>query len=194
MATFNDKKNRNWTIELDPVLIEEVLAAENIDLTDLENDALLKLLSHPMKLAAVIYQLCLAQATDLNVSKTEFLRSLPHADVLVTAVKEAIIGFFPSGRASHAREGLTDMETMLAKAEEIHKARKELMLANPRITEMMIKTWEAEADRIMQNIEQGSRPANGTITEQKSSAKSTDSADSMPATTTPESLESAVTG
>ncbi len=63
---------------------------------------------------------------------TEFKKSLPSPpDAMIDAVREAIIGFFPTGRASHVREVLTKFDEMNAKTDDLAVLKMKELLSNP---------------------------------------------------------------
>lgn len=96
---------------------------------------------------AVIHLICESQISERNLSPTEFAKLLPQPpDPLLEAIKEAVIDFFPSGRASHVREVLTKFDEMASKADEIVLAKIKKM--QPQIIEKM--TQKADDPRLME--------------------------------------------
>ena len=120
MAMFKDQNGQEWRVELNAPTITEIQARHGIELTNLERDPLIKLRNDPMILVAVTQLICERQMETRNLSPTEFAEALPYPpDDMLIAVKDAVIGFFPSGRASHVREVLTKYEEIATKSDEI---------------------------------------------------------------------------
>lgn len=138
MATFKDRTGRDWTVELDAPLIEEVISKHQINLASLEKDPLIQLRNDPMKLVAVIYVLCQDQIATANLEPMQFAKRLPSPpDPMIDAVREAIIGFFPTGRASHVREVLTRFDEMNEKTDELSVAKMKELLADPSVAKRL---------------------------------------------------------
>jgi hypothetical protein len=93
MATFRDKKNREWTLELDGPTVQEVRAetcgnvnckhrplsqqgCDGIDLADLTGKTFERLDQDMCLLVDVLWLLCRDQATAKGISDSDFGRSL----------------------------------------------------------------------------------------------------------------------
>ena len=153
MASFNDRQNREWSIILDGPTVEDVEAKHGVSLANLEKDPLQKLRSDPMKLAAVIYLLCQDQIEKLNLSPTDFGKSLPvPPDPMLTAVEEAIVNFFPSGRASHVREVLTSYSQMGSKTDELIVAKMEKILTDKTVMDRLSDQADVEIERALKTL------------------------------------------
>lgn len=137
MAEFQDVKGGLWQVDLDAPLIEEIREKHQIDLVDLEKDPLVTLRSSPLKIVAVAYLICREQIESQGVTPDEFGRLLKKLDPVLEAIREAIIGFFPSGRASHVREVLTKHEEMAAQADQLAVEQMQSVLADPRTKRRM---------------------------------------------------------
>ena len=72
MAIFKDNQNREWKVELDAPLVEEVSELHQIQLTNLENDPLLKMRNDPLVAVAVLYVLCREQIEERGLSPKDF--------------------------------------------------------------------------------------------------------------------------
>lgn len=153
MATFTDKKNREWKVELDAPLVEEIQQKHGIALTNLETDPLLTLRNDPLVLVAVIHVLCQSQIDERDLTPEDFAKSLPHPpDDMMEAVKEAIVSFFHSGRHSHVREVLAKYEEMTKKTDELAIAKMEKVLNDPNTTKRLNKRADKEFDRAMEEM------------------------------------------
>lgn len=132
MATFKDKTGVEWQVSLDAPIVEEVKEKHGIELTNLDRDPLLKLRNDPMVLVAVVYLICQYQIEERGISAKDFGRSLPSPpDEMMEAVKESIVNFSHSGRASHIREALTKYEEMSQKTDELAMAKMSQVMENP---------------------------------------------------------------
>ena len=120
MPSFKDKTEREWNVQLDAPLVEEVEEKHGILLTNLENDPLVMLRNDPMKLVAVIYILCQEKIEELGLTPKQFAKQLPSpSDPMLHAIRDAIVDFFPAGHASSVREVLTELENVEAKTTEV---------------------------------------------------------------------------
>ena len=152
MSTLKDKKGREWRIELDAPLIEEVQEKHGINLVNLDGDPMIKLRNDPMKLVPVLYLICQQQIKELGLNPSEFGGSLPHVDYQLAAVREAIVSFFPSGRASHVAEVLTKYEEMNAKTDELAIAKMRKVMNDPKTMERLQGKANTEFDRAMREM------------------------------------------
>lgn len=131
MATLQDRSGKDWRVELDAPTIEEIQEKHEINLANLDGDPLVKLRNDPMKLVPVLYLICQEQIEERGVEPRQFGKMMPHTDKMLDAVREAIIGFFPSGRASHVREVLTRYEEMNSKTDELAIAKMRSVIEDP---------------------------------------------------------------
>ena len=153
MATFNDRKNQAWRIQLDAPMIESIKSAHGVELVNLESDPLQAIRFDPLKLVAVIYNICEEQITERGLSPIEFGKLLPiPPDSMVDALTEAIIDFFPTGRASHVRGVLARCETMAVKAGEIAIENMDSLMSNKRMTDRIGKRASMEIDAKMNEM------------------------------------------
>lgn len=152
MGTFRDKTGADWKVDLDALLIEEVREKHNLDLANLEKDPLLTLRNDPMTLVAVVYILCEDQVKERNLDPKSFAKQLPHVDQMLGAIKDAIVDFFPTGRASHVREVLTKFEEMNAKTDEIALAKMLQILQDKRTTETLSSKADEEIQKALDNL------------------------------------------
>lgn len=147
MAQFKDTKGREWTVRLDGPLIDEIESLHQINLEDLNKDPLLKLRTSPRTLVAVVYLICKEQIQALNLTPVDFARSLPQPpDVMLEAVKEAVIDFFPTGQGSHAREALASYEAMAEKTNQIGRKKMMQILESEKTTQIL----DTKADELIE--------------------------------------------
>lgn len=145
MAKFVDKTGQEWAVDLDVLKIEEIQADHGFRLTDLERDPLLKVRTDPTVIYPVILVLCREQREALGLTREEFLKRMPvPPDVMIEAISEAIINFFPSGRHLHVREVLTRMDEMSMKSDEIAASKLAIIVSDPQV----IAKLKAKADRL----------------------------------------------
>ena len=154
MAILTDRKERNWTIELDALLVEDVEKKWKVKLTSLENDPLRFLRDDPMCLVGVVSILCDDQIAKLDCTPEdcnddpyiEFGKNLPSADNMLEAIADAIVNFFPSGRHSHVREVLTEFAKMSETTDALALLKMQEILKDPNTP----KRLDAKADKEMQ--------------------------------------------
>lgn len=152
MGTFKDRNETEWKVELDALLIEEVRRKHNLDLVNLEKDPLLTLRNDPMTLVAVVYILCDEQIQAKQLKPEEFAKRLPHVDQLLAAVKDAVVDFFPSGRASHVREVLTKFEQMNDKTDEIAREKMQQILQDQKTMQTLNNYADAEIEKALADL------------------------------------------
>lgn len=147
MATFEDQTGRTWSIKLSAPLIHAVREDFRIDLVNLEKDPLSQMRNDPMVLVDVVEVLCREEISRVGLSPTEFAEKLPvPPDPMLEAVREAIIDFFPTGRASHVREVLAGYDSMAEKADAIVAAKMDSILKDPKLHRRM----KESGDRIFE--------------------------------------------
>lgn len=139
MAKFKDRSGQEWRIELDAILVQDARDTFSIDLVDLKADPLLRLRNDPMTLIDLTYLLCEDQVKEAGIDQRQFAKAMPHLDPILEAVKEAIIDFFPTGRASHVREVLTKYQEMAAKTDQLAVEKINEMIADPAVMERLRK-------------------------------------------------------
>ena len=154
MAKFTDKAGREWLVELDVLKVEEIQGDHGINLTDIERDPLLSLRNDPCILIAVVLVVCREQREQAGLTREQFIRLLPQPpDAILDAMAEAIINFFPSGRASHVREVLAQMEAMAMKTDEIAAAKLKMVISDPQVIARLKakgdQVFDAEVSRIL---------------------------------------------
>lgn len=133
MTTFEDKTGQEWTVELDAPTVEAVRRDHGVDLVNLDQDPLQSLRNDPMKLVAVIYMICQDQIQARNLTPDQFGKLLPFPpDVMLEAVGESIVNFFPTGRHSHVREVLASYGEMAAKTDDLTRTKMTQILQDPR--------------------------------------------------------------
>jgi hypothetical protein len=138
MPSFKDRKGNEWRVELDAPTIEEIKADHGISLVNLDSDPLLKLRNDPMILVACVSVICRDQQKERGLQPIDFARLLPSPpDAMLDAVRDAVIGFFPSGRALHVREVLAKFDQMAGKTDEIAQAKMAQVMSDPKIMESL---------------------------------------------------------
>lgn len=147
MAGFTDRKGNLWRVELDAPTISEIRDEHGVNLVGFEADPLGPLRNDPMKLVTVIAAICRDQITEKALSPIEFARLLPSPpDPMLDAVRDAVIGFFPSGQASHRLEVLAKFEQMANKTSELAAVKMQQILDDPEV----MKTLDNKANQVIQ--------------------------------------------
>lgn len=151
--TFTDKKNRKWTLQLDPILIEEIQNLHGVNLVDLKKDPLVSLRSDPMKLVAVIALICNEAREQQNIDERDFGRSMPFpSDPMVEALKGAIVDFFPTGQALHVCEVLAAMEEMAQKSDSLMLEQAREMVTSPSLATSLSSKAKSELEKLVAEI------------------------------------------
>jgi len=146
MAGFTDRKGNQWRVELDAPTISEIRDEHGVNLVGFEADPLGPLRNDPMKLVTVIAAICREQISEKALSPTEFARLLPSPpDSMLDAVRDAVIGFFPSGQASHRLEVLAKFEQMASKTNDLATVKMQQILDDPEV----MKTLDDKANRVI---------------------------------------------
>lgn len=146
MAFFKDRKGTEWRVELDAPTIDEIRQEHAVNLVGLDSDPIGPLRNDPMKLVTIVSTLCRDQVTDKGLSPVEFARLLPSPpDSMLDAVRDAVIGFFPSGRASHIREVLSKFDQMAGKTDELAAAKMQQVMDDPSV----MKQLNERADKVI---------------------------------------------
>ncbi len=153
MATFTDKQNRQWRVELDAPTIEEILQKHQVNLVNLEADPLIKLRNDPMTLVSVVYMICQEQIETLGLTPRDFAKSLPTPpDPILDAVRDSIIGFFPTGRASHVQEVLAKYDEMNGKTDELTIAKMTQILKDPKTSQRLSSRLDKEMEKVFNEM------------------------------------------
>jgi hypothetical protein len=147
MPSFKDRKGNDWQVQLDAVIIQEIKEDHGISLVNLESDPLLKLRNDPMALVACVSVICRDQQKEMGITPMDFAKLLPSPpDAMLGAVRDAVIGFFPSGRASHVREVLAKFDQMSATTDRLAETKMAAVIDNPKTMAIL----DAKADEIME--------------------------------------------
>jgi len=134
MASFKDRKGSVWSVELDAPTIEEIRADHGLNLASLETDPLLRLRNEPLVLIACASVICRDEMKERSLTEMEFMKLLPRPpDDVLNAIRDAVIGFFPSGRASHVREVLAKFDQMATKTDEIAESKIAQLMTDPKV-------------------------------------------------------------
>lgn len=113
MATFTDTAERNWTVELDGLLLGEVQSETGIDLGDAAGTAYAKIEDSPILLVQVLAVLCREQIREQKLTESQFSKGI-RRDVLgraAEAVLEAAEGFFPPSTWSELQSSLKSLRS-----------------------------------------------------------------------------------
>lgn len=107
VASFSDRRDREWTIVLDVALCRDVKAQLGVDLANwADGKASAKLWSDDAALVDVLWLLLKEQAADRAVDEREFARSL-NGDVLaegLKAIEDAVVNFTRPDRRDLVRK------------------------------------------------------------------------------------------
>lgn len=159
MAGFTDRKGNQWRVELDAPTISEIRDEHGVNLVAFDADPLGPLRNDPMKLVTVVAAICREQITEHGLSPVEFAKLLPSPpDSMLEAVRDAVIGFFPSGQASHRLEVLAKFEQMANKTNELAAAKMQQVLEDPEV----MKTLDEKANRVIKQAIQQMGQSAGT--------------------------------
>jgi hypothetical protein len=146
MASFKGRTGTEWRVELDAPTIEEIKQDHGVNLVNLEKDPLGLLRNDPMLLVTVISALCREQIDAQQLTPMQFAKQLPSPpDAMLDALRDAVVGFFPSGRASHVREVLAKFDQMSDKTDQIAAAKMQQVMEDPRV----MQTLNAKADEVI---------------------------------------------
>jgi hypothetical protein len=146
MATFKGRTGTEWQVELDAPTIEEIKQDHGVNLVNLDKDPLGSLRNDPMLLVTVISALCREQIDAKQMSPVQFAKQLPSPpDAMLDALRDAVVNFFPSGRASHVREVLSKFDQMGEKTDQLATAKMQQVMDDPKV----MQTLDAEADRVI---------------------------------------------
>lgn len=158
MPEFTDKKGQSWSVDLDPVIADEIRTDHGIDLTNLERDPMLQLRSNPAILCAAMLVICRDQWQERNLTREQFLKLLPFPpDPMLGAIEAAVVNFFPTGRASHVREVLAGFADMAAKTDELTIAKMSRVKNDPRTMQAMSDKADQAIDQALETLI-GSQP------------------------------------
>lgn len=153
MASFKDRQGQEWSVNLDPVIALEIQEKHSIEIANLKTDPMMELRSNPMTLVSVMHLICQEQIQQRNLTPEQFAKCLPFPpDDMLRAVQEAIISFFPTGRASHVREVLAGYENMGSKTDELTTVKMQMMLENPMTMDRISKEADRQIEKALTNL------------------------------------------
>lgn len=156
MPSFKDRKGNEWQVELDAPTIEEIKDDHGISLVNLDSDPLLKLRNEPMVLVACVSVICRDQQKERGMTPLDFAKALPSPpDAMLDAVRDAVIGFFPSGRASHVREVLSKFDQMGNKTDEIAQAKMQQVMDDPKVMTALNRQADEVIGKAIERITTG---------------------------------------
>lgn len=183
MAKFKDVEGREWTIELDGLLLDSVQQETGIDIADLSAGGLFKLDQHAPTLVKVLAVLCGDERSKRNMSGRDFSRGI-RGDVLQAAsaaVLESAKNFFPPSVWSEMQSRL---ETQKSFSQDWAKIQPLLLRLNaPDMPEAM-------RDSIMAAMAEMMGSSGSQCLQALASATGQDATQSTPATDSPESAVS----
>jgi hypothetical protein len=146
MPSFKDRLGHEWVVMLDAPSIEEIRDEHGVNLVAIDKDPLLRLRDDPLVLVTVISVLCREQIAERKLSAVQFAKRLPSPpDPMLEALREAVISFFPSGRASHVREVIAKYDEMALKLDQIAEEKIAAMMNDPQL----MKLIDRKADQVM---------------------------------------------
>lgn len=146
MATYKDKQQTTWSINLDVVVLEKIRDLHKIELANLETDPLLLIRAKPEKLVQVMHVLCQDQIDEKGKTDTDFGKSADTTTML-DALSEAIIEFFPTGQASHVRAVLAKHEEMARTTDELILAKMDRLMSDPNTKKRLNEKANVEIDK-----------------------------------------------
>lgn len=166
--TFTDKKGRKWTLQLDPILIEEIEESHGVNLVDLNSDPMLAFRFDTRKLVSVVSIICNEQVKEAGVDEKDFRKSIPiPPDPVFCAVQAAIVNFFQSGRSSHVREVLAEMEEMAKMNDRILLAELQKISQDPSLTTSLSSRLKKDLANYVEDFcNQTSSPITSKYTDQ----------------------------
>lgn len=106
MATFKDRTGRDWTIEFDGPLLEQVEQATGFDISQEDGTGLIEACAKGPTIVRVCWILCQRQAGTIPVTEEEFGRAMASGDIIEgaeKALKQALTFFTRASR----RDALT---------------------------------------------------------------------------------------
>jgi hypothetical protein len=153
MAQFKDKQGQAWEVNLDPVIADEIKQDHGVEIVNLNQDPLLQLRANPMVLMSVMLVICREERESRSLTREQFLKLLPlPPDPMLTAVEEAIVSFFPTGRHSHVREVLTSYADMGSKTDELTTAKMQAVLTDPQTMKAIGERADQEIQKALQSL------------------------------------------
>lgn len=114
MPTFEDAEGRDWRVEFDGLILDDVLTETGIDLADISSGGLAKINEHVSSLVRVLCVLCRDQFTEKKLTAKEFAKAI-RGDAItgaVTAVLGAAAAFFPKSVWSEMESRLADQKKL----------------------------------------------------------------------------------
>lgn len=153
MASFKGKTGIEWRVELDAPSVEEIRTEHHVNLVNLDNDPLGPLRGDPMLLVTVISTLCREQIETKNLSPVQFAKQLPTPpDAMLDALRDAVISFFPSGRASHIQEVLEKFGQMKEKTDQLTVAKMDQVLRDPKVMAALNVKVDDQIEKTIQSL------------------------------------------
>ena len=112
MPQFQDAQGRQWSIELDGLLLDDVLRETDIDLADLAAGGLAKIDEHAPSLVRVLCVLCGEQIKNQKLTPRDFAKAIRGECLTsaVQAVEVAVEDFFPKSTWSAVQSRLSEQK------------------------------------------------------------------------------------
>jgi len=153
MASFRDRKGGEWHLQLDAPMIDEIRSDHGVSLVNLEGDPLRLLRNDPMILVTIVSVICRDQIAERKLSPVEFAKLLPSPpDAMLDAVRDAVINFFPSGRASHIREVLAKFDQMAEKTDELATRKMQQVMDDPKVMQSISSKADAVISQAVEKM------------------------------------------
>lgn len=137
MKSFKDKNGTEWSLDLDPIVIDDVKKETEVNfytVFDKGFAGLQELLSNPRLLVDVLYVCCRDQADKAGISDRDFGRSFRGENVVAAgkALTAEIFDFFQSAEGTPLKKMLAKVEMA---TEKIHqKATRDLEAAIEKVS------------------------------------------------------------
>jgi hypothetical protein len=175
---YLDNDNREWSVAITTYEVKrckEELKFNLCAIFDNSYEGLSELCNDMDRLGSVLWVICREQAEKKNVDERAFLTALTGAaiDSALTAVKEALIAFFPPRKSKVLRDIFRQNDQQMAHQEEVNHAIMDLLDRSDR-SDAIIEALQ----QVTENLDQQNRLTEKNFTE--TSLRSPASAASTP--------------
>lgn len=180
--TFRDRSNRDWRVEWDGLLLDDVRTQTTIDLADLSGGGLAIIETDAPKLVKVLAVLLREQIAGAKLSNEQFSKAI-RGDVLTSAfaaVLEAAADFFPQDTWSGIQRHLTSQRTF----------RTNWIKVKPLLAKLNEPEMESLRPAVLQALTEMMGGIDGQQLQELMSATGQVATPSPPVTSSPEKLES----
>jgi len=150
MAKFKDNKGNEWIVPVNSTTVKRVRDVLDIDLVDLNQTTINRLIEDTVLLVDVLWVLCERQAKSKKVSEEGFAERLvgDPIDAAVDALLEAIANFFPALRRSLLLKANEKVKTIRQKGADLAFAK----IDDPNLEKQLLASMEAEMDATLKNM------------------------------------------